>query len=861
MADLYKRAQAAALASIANWASNGRDTNGKRVFTHGSRRWSVDLETGAWQRTDTGDRGFDLIECYAAVAGIAALPEAARDALTTYDLGYFPLADDVFTPPDRGGDYWAGFVQVRDGLLDQPPLSTEWYERQGLDVTGAWQFYRRATGCCCAALLELSDGTTRQLSLWSDGKETRWRVRPLRGRCPAYVSGRPAQGVPYLIVDSPRIADAVSEALAGAYAVYAPMPDRLGHTDWEWVGREDGYYWPAHRLNAEDGLRRLEAQGLSPALVAAPLGTPIGWTPADAVREWEGTRVAEYIAAATREERSLEDQLPFRIVGVNGGSVWFYPEESRLLMCYRRSGLGRQQLMTLMDRRRWLELFPRADGVNVDWDAATDLVLRRAADAPIYDRGLIRGSGVWLDGDAVVLNSGEGLVVDGEEAPLFNRRSRYVYERSRRVRFGEAEPMTAAESTGLLDVVRGLAFTLPEQALALAGWLTLAPFCGALEWRPHVWVTGGHGSGKSWIMDHIVYPVVGAFSVSGFGSSTAAGLRQAMGSNALPVIYDEAEADEQRQHDKIEEVLTLARQCSSGGENAPAILMGTQDGSGMEYKASAMFLLSSITANISQNADLSRWTVLTLETPRDDQREQRRQAFEEIERAADVLTGEWAAAYHSRTLRLLPQFARAIRTFRVLVADRTGTQRRGDQLGTLLAGAAMIGRETAPTAAEAAEWLRGLDVMALDTTREAKTDEEVCLEHLMTTVLSFEGSNERRSMTIATALQYYYECQIPGERLEWEFDDVRVGPRVVSRVLQEHGIKPLDQLQYREIRLAIGHRALREALEATPWRNTWASLLKRLPYARVGREPETFRGTRSHYIALDTDSVIDVVPF
>ena len=34
-------------------------------------------------------------------------------------------------------------------------------------------------------------------------------------------------------------------------------------------------------------------------------------------------------------------------------------------------------------------------------------------------------------------------------------------------------------------------------AVALAGWTTLAPICGALQWRPHVWLTGASGSGPS----------------------------------------------------------------------------------------------------------------------------------------------------------------------------------------------------------------------------------------------------------------------------------------------------------------------------------------------------------------------------
>jgi nucleoid-associated protein YgaU len=33
--------------------------------------------------------------------------------------------------------------------------------------------------------------------------------------------------------------------------------------------------------------------------------------------------------------------------------------------------------------------------------------------------------------------------------------------------------------------------------MLLAGWIALAPICGAMRWRPHLWLTAAAGAGKA----------------------------------------------------------------------------------------------------------------------------------------------------------------------------------------------------------------------------------------------------------------------------------------------------------------------------------------------------------------------------
>jgi putative DNA primase/helicase len=74
----------------------------------------------------------------------------------------------------------------------------------------------------------------------------------------------------------------------------------------------------------------------------------------------------------------------------------------------------------------------------------------------------------------------------------------------------------------------------------LAGWIVLAPFSGALRWRPHIWVTGTAGAGETTVVNDIIKPLV-AVAVGAEGPTTEAGLRGELKGAALPVLFDEVE--------------------------------------------------------------------------------------------------------------------------------------------------------------------------------------------------------------------------------------------------------------------------------------------------------------------------------
>src|SRR3546814_4223950 len=109
-------------------------------------------------------------------------------------------------------------------------------------------------------------------------------------------------------------------------------------------------------------------------------------------------------------------------------------------------------------------------------------------------------------------------------------------------------------------------WTKPGSAALLSGWVALAPLCGALRWRPHVWLTGGAGSGKTTVLNEYVHPLMAGCDLFAQGNSSEAGIRQELKADALPVLFDESEQNDEREAARVQAVLALNRQASTESE-------------------------------------------------------------------------------------------------------------------------------------------------------------------------------------------------------------------------------------------------------------------------------------------------------
>ncbi|NDG76184.1 MAG: hypothetical protein EBX49_12875, partial [Synechococcaceae bacterium WB8_1B_136] len=262
-------------------------------------------------------------------------------------------------------------------------------------------------------------------------------------------------------------------------------------------------------------------------------------------------------------------------------------------------------LVALAPLEYWESFYPSRTGVN--WPAAASDLHKSSAAMGIFAVERIRGRGAWWDEGRTVLHLGDRLITPEGEHPITKPfRSRHIYQRLKRLEGPcGVEPLTVQEAGVIVGIANRFRWEVPASGTLLLGWVVLAPICGALRWRPHLWLTAGAGSGKSQILDRFVAPLLGDLSLVVVGATTEAGLRQTICCDAVPVVFDEAESNEKGDQQRMQAILSLARVASS--ESSAEMLKGSPSGDVSRYRVRSMFLMSSIATALKQGADKSRF--------------------------------------------------------------------------------------------------------------------------------------------------------------------------------------------------------------------------------------------------------------
>jgi putative DNA primase/helicase len=227
----------------------------------------------------------------------------------------------------------------------------------------------------------------------------------------------------------------------------------------------------------------------------------------------------------------------------------------------------------------------------------------------------VRGRGAWLDDGRLVFHFGNTLMVDDQKIDVTSIKSDYIYELRRKLPFADDVAMSNDDGKRIFDVAKRFRWVNQASAYLLTGWVALAPVCGALRWRPHCWLTGEAGSGKTHIQNDFANWALSGICLYAQGNSTEAGIRQRLQHDAIPVLYDEAESNNDKDSNRIQGALSLARQAST--ESEALTLKGTIDGEGRDYLIRSMFLIASIQVGIKQQADHERIAKLVLLSKKD----------------------------------------------------------------------------------------------------------------------------------------------------------------------------------------------------------------------------------------------------
>ena len=418
--------------------------------------------------------------------------------------------------------------------------------------------------------------------------------------------------------------------------------------------------------------------------------------------------------------------LPLDILGHNDGNYYYFPYCSQQIVCLTASNhASMAQLYRLCDLDTWMERLGGNISENKIPNLAANMLMKESHRKPVFhNHGMIRGSGAWLDGGRFILHCGDRLIIDGQNKQLKDGKGKYVYAASPEVYKPHSEALTDEEAIKLKKICEMPSWELALSGVLLAGWIVIAPVCAALDWRPHIWMTGEAGSGKSTIIKKIIRPAVGDPAVNLDGGTTEAAIRKRLGYQARPVIYDEGgtKPGQNKFNNAMEGIISLARNASQGANISK---VGQND-----VDIRTCFCFGGVHPPITSLQDETRNTMMSLKKSSGADAHER---FMNMVRIIDqTITPEYSRKLLKRTIDNIGTLLENVKIFKKVAFEAMKDSRSADQIAPMLAGYCL---------------LHNTDIVQEDTARQM-VSEYSWIEH---TTVSVKSDPERLLHYIATA--------------------------------------------------------------------------------------------------------------
>lgn len=545
-------------------------------------------------------------------------------------------------------------------------------------------------------------------------------------------------------------------------------------------------------------------------------------------------------------------------LGIDGQTCWYLNVLGQLVALGPRDH-GKNNILALFTPRtalpamywpQWSEpkfegrgeskvLVKQSEIVGFKQDKASEALIGACGRLGIFDaQGRVRGRGAHKGrGGALIVHTGDKVMVARRrangapaEAEWFDTglHDGYVYPAA------PPTPRPSHEAGGAEPVEQLLALIstwhwrrgVVDAMLAL-GWIAQTAISGALEWRSHLFVTGGRGTGKSSFngKDGLVDRLLGTSSLR-TGNATEAAVRQILRAQTIPVIFDEFEPNAFNAH-KLASVLELARVASSGGD----VHKGSSDHKAAEFVLNSCFQFSAILTPHMEPQDRSRFAVLELEP------------LAAGTRKLDLAGAGLPAIGAALMRRMFDGWWRwrdTIGLYHDALTAAGHTARSADTFGTLLACADLALYDHVPDAELVDDWARKCAPDQLAEIADTAEDHDDCLTHLKTTTVQARGGDLRETLGtwIGRAVEADAAVHAGAREKLGEF-----GLKVVNLSPLKPGpdgrprYGAAEHLQGQPCYLAIAqaHRALYELFGGTKWgAGGWTQTLGRAPGARRG---------------------------
>ena len=555
-----------------------------------------------------------------------------------------------------------------------------------------------------------------------------------------------------------------------ALAMRKKYPDAriiIGADQDQWTTRQDGTPWNPGIEKANQAAAAIGgAQVIAPFVPDDDPDRRTDWDDIartdgmDAVRDAFHTPPAPDMPMPDYDPREYDAQMPYmpddtltaiRPLGHNRGLYSFFPRGAGQIVTLSATSMGRMQSLYMLAPRGFWERHYGGDKVadSTVCALASAHLMQSCHDIGVFQPETTRGVGAWMDNGAPVINTGDMIIGDGIKAHPATFEGEAVYESGPRVVHPSAVALGNADAVRALDLIKRLHWKRGQFAYLLAGWLVIAPIGGALTWRPHIWITGKSGAGKSSIIAEVVKKMLDDMGLATEGV-TEARVRGMIGQSTRPVVIDEAESENAMARAEIQKIINFARKCSSGGIVANA---------NASYRAQSCFCFAAINPSVEQLADTARISILELVANAQHDRLDTWRTLLSDMRA--TFTQDYCRSMLARTMANLPALLDNVATFSRAASELFKDARAGDQLGPMIAGAFSL-TSTARISHDAAmDWMRKQDWDWHTQTRESE-DSGVLLTHIMTSRVRYDHAGMMRESTIGDMVVQAADVQAAG---------------------------------------------------------------------------------------------------
>lgn len=550
-------------------------------------------------------------------------------------------------------------------------------------------------------------------------------------------------------------------------------------------------------------------------------------------------------SAPPKQSSGIDHDGYFQILGfevVNGIKkyIFFSREDNQVHRMTARQIGALNSLLELAPMDFWETWFASGRGNKVRIDTACNWMIRVANKVGFYVNRKERGLGVWSDNGRLIVNCGNSLIVDGMKMSIGDIKSEYIYKSMEPIKVSVDNPLSTIEANKLFAALNIINWDRKVNSHLIAGWTVISILSGALKWRPHIWLVGGAGVGKSWVLQEMVRPLLLDISLAVQSETTEPGLRQSMLSNAFPIVFDEFEAEDIKGRERVQSILNLMRASSS--DDGGFIAKGSSAGSGAQYSAKSCFAFASIGMTATQQSDRSRISVLGMQLDPDPKR--REETKSHLDKFVKGLDRKYCKGFQARALNLAPIILENARTFSNAAGEVLGNQRLGDQIGPLLAGSYSLFSEKLISPQDALKWVQDKD-WSEERTLSENRDELRLFNFLMQQMIRVETSHASVTRSIVELCLYAVQSE----------QDSVIMSITAEETLKRYGIIVKDN----KIFVSNQSSHIRSMLRNTPWPNNYSKILLRVDGA-IAEDPMSFLGAKCRSVSVPIDLIKTINP-